>query len=106
MNTDPQLAALLAKFPFMALQGEQTHITESYVSIPPALTIVDECGAVWTIGFQTAPRERSPNGEFAFDVLRNGVFAGEFASRIERRAGRIQIFGRDGWKRWNGSSFI
>jgi hypothetical protein len=97
---------MLRAFPFMKLQGEQTHITESYVSVPPALTITDERGAVWTLGMQTAPRDRSPDGEFAFDVLRNGVFTGEVASRIERRAGVVRIFGRDGWKRWGGSSFI
>ena len=28
--------------PFMVLNGEQKHITENYVSVPPALTITDD----------------------------------------------------------------
>jgi hypothetical protein len=36
----------------------------------------------------------------------NSTETGEFASRIERRNGRIRIFARDGWKIWNGKSFI
>jgi hypothetical protein len=97
--------SLAQRFPFMKLQGEQKFETETYVSVPPALTIVDETGAVWTIGFNTAPRARSPDGEFAFDVLRNGVWVGEYASRIERRNG-IKIFTDEGWKRWTGCSFV
>jgi hypothetical protein len=93
-------------FPWMKLQGEQQHITEHYVSVPPALTITDERGDVWTLGFQTAPRSKSPDGEFAFDVLRNGMSAGAIASRIERRNGRIRVFTADGWKRWTGLDFI
>ena len=93
-------------YPFMRLQGEQQYLTENYVSVPPALTILDEQGAVWTLGFNTAPRGKSPNGEFAFDVLRNGVDTGEIASRIERRGGKIRIFTRDGWKKWTGLTFI
>lgn len=92
--------------PFMELQGEQVHVTESYVSVPPALTIVDEVGAVWTLGFGTAPQWQSPRGEFAFNVLRNGVDTGEVASRIERRGGRVKIFTRHGWKTWSGTTFI
>lgn len=92
--------------PYMQLQGEQQHITEQYVSVPPALTITDEAGAIWTLGFNTAPRGRSPNGEFAFNVLRNGYEVGEIASRIERRGGRVRIFTQEGWKRWTGTSFI
>lgn len=92
--------------PYMKLQGPQLHVTESYVSVPPALTITDEQGAVWTIGYQTAPRAKTPDGEFAFDVLRNGVPTGDFASRVERRNGRIRIFTADGWQRWTGHSFI
>lgn len=93
-------------FPFMRLQGDQQHVTESYVSVPPALTITDETGDIWTLGFNTVPRWKAPNGEYAFDVLRNGMNTGESASRIERRAGRIRIFARDGWKRWTGNTFI
>lgn len=92
--------------PYMFLQGEQQHITESYVAVPPALTITDQYGTVWTLGFQTAPRGKSPDGEYAFNVLRNGVDVGEIASRIEMRNNRIKIFTADGWKRFNGNTFI
>ena len=102
---------------YMKLQGEQTHITEEYVSSPPALVIIDGYGAVWTLGLQMAAatddmKERyktrwdAPNGEFAFDVLRNGQPTGEWASRIERRKGKIRIFCRGGWKQWTGQSFV
>jgi hypothetical protein len=87
--------------PFMVRQGEQRHITENFVSIPPALTITDERGAVWTLGFKTAQKDQAPDGEFAFNVLRDGVDMGEIASRIERRNGQIRIFTRHGWKKWN-----
>jgi len=79
----------------MVRSGEQHYITESYVSVPPALIITDETGAVWTLGFKFG---EAPNGEFAFNVLRNGIETGEVASRIERRNGRIRIFTRQGWK--------
>ena len=88
-------------YPFMKLQGEQRHITESYVSVPPALTITDERGDVWTIGFKTANLLQSPAGEFAFDVLRNGIDTHEIASRIEKRNGKLRIFTAKGWKTWN-----
>jgi hypothetical protein len=89
---------------YMQRQAVQTHITEAYVSTPPALVVVDETGDVWTLGFTNAPQ--APRGEFAFDVLRNGVAVGEFASRIERRGGRVRIFTPSGYKRWNGRAFI
>lgn len=103
--------------PYMRLQGEQTHITEEYVSSPPALIILDEQGTVWTLGLQMAAptdalkeryrtRREAPQGEFAFDVLRNGQPTGEVASRIERRRGKIRIFTREGYKTWTGRSFI
>jgi hypothetical protein len=88
---------------YMVRRGPQMHVTESYVSSPPALTITDECGDLWCLGF--TPGE-APRGEFSYNVLRNGQPTGESASRIERRAGRIRIFTRVGWKRFNGSSFI
>lgn len=88
---------------YMQLQGEQTHITEAYVSVPPALVIVDERGVVWTLGFDMRP---GPRGEYEFDVLTNGTKTGEYASRIERRDGKVRIFTRDGWKRWTGQSFF
>lgn len=92
--------------PYMVPSGPQTHITESYVSTPPALLIVDERGAHWTLGETFARMSDAPGGEFAFNVLRNGMDTGEFASRIERRQGKIRIFTRQGWKVWSGRSFI
>lgn len=94
--------------PFMVLQGEQRHVTESSVSVPPALTITDGRGDTWTLGFEAAPKGRSPDGEFAFEVLRNGVGVGEVASRIEMRGGRVRIFTAVGWKRLSlsGREFI
>jgi hypothetical protein len=92
--------------PFMRLVGEQVHITENYVSVPPALTITDEVGAIWTLGFTVAQERDSPDGEYAFNVLRDGIDTGEIASRIERRNSKIRIFTRHGWKRWTGNIFF
>ena len=92
--------------PFMVLQGAQQHITENYVSVPPALTITDPVGAVWTLGFQTAPPDLSPRGEYAFNVLRDGVDMHEIASRIERRNGKVRILTAQGWKVWGGQFFF
>lgn len=92
--------------PFMVVQGEQGHITESYVSVPPALHITDEVGARWTLDFATQPKEKSPKGEFAFYVLRDGVNTGEIASRIERRNGKVRCFTKHGWKNWTGRTFV
>lgn len=90
---------------YMRPQGPQTHITEEYVSSPPALIIVDERGDIWTLGIQME-RYDTPRGEYAFPVQRNGQLTGEVASRIERRRGRIRIFTRNGWKHWTGNSFF
>ncbi len=92
--------------PYMIPQGPQHHITEEYVSTPPALVIVDERGAHWTLGNEFARMDDRPNGEFAFNVLRNGVDTGVFASRIERRNKKIRAFTRQGWKVWSGTMFI
>ena len=77
--------------------------TEEYVSSPPAAWIVEEDGTCWTLGFN---RGEAPHGEYAFNVMRDGVNTGEWASRIERRNGRIRCFTKDGWKIWNGHSFF
>lgn len=87
---------------YFVRKGEQQHITENYVCTPPALTITDSLGAVWALGFNTV----LSRGEFAYDVLRNGIFMGEKANRIEMRAGKISIFGPEGRKAWTGHSFI
>lgn len=83
--------------------GEPTFETENYVSSPPALWIVEADNSCWTLGFAAG---NAPRGEFAFNVLRDGVNTGEFASRIERRNGRIRCFTKDGWKVWNGRLFL
>lgn len=90
-------------FAYMLPRREQIHVTQEYVSSPPALVIVDEAGAVWTLGVTFGP---APRGEYAFPVLRNGHNTGEFASRIERRRGKIRIFTRAGYKLWNGRTFV
>lgn len=92
-------------FPWMRLwrDQEQTYITESYVSVPPALRVSDETGAIWTLGFRPGV---GPRGEYSYNILRNGVDMGESASRIERRNGKVRIFTAEGWKNWNGRSFV
>ena len=91
------------QFPFMAPKGPQTHITEGYVSVPPALVICDSEGALWTLGFDQGGWH---TGEYEFDVLRNARKTGEFACRIEFRRGRVRIFGQAGWRTWNGRQFV
>lgn len=91
-------------FPYMIGQPEQKYETENYVSVPPALIITDAGNNVWTLGFSNAPN--APRGEFAFNVLKNGQNTGEWASRIERRKGKIRIFTPTGWKWYNGWAFI
>jgi hypothetical protein len=88
---------------YMKLQGEQHFETENYVSSPPALIVLEGNGTVWSLGFN---RMFGPRGEYQFDVLANGNWTGEWASRIERRMGRIRIFTCDGWKIWSGRGFI
>ena len=82
------------------------YITESYVSSPPAAFIVDEYGSMFTLGLEFQRYSDAPNGEYSFDILCNGYPTGEFASRIERRNGKVRIFTRKGWKIFNGASFI
>jgi hypothetical protein len=88
---------------FMLPQAEQTHVTENYVSSPPALIVVDEANNVFTLGFQ---QMAGPRGEYGFPVCVNGLPCGEVASRIERRSGKVRIFTDTGFKQWNGRSFF
>lgn len=62
--------------------------TESYVVIPPALLITDTNGTAWTLGTEY-------NIHMEFEVLKNDRGTGEFASRIEYRAGQLKIYGRE-----------
>ncbi|HLA60921.1 MAG TPA: hypothetical protein VK626_01625 [Nitrospiraceae bacterium] len=94
------------KHAYMLPPKEQTHITESYVSSPPALLVVNEQGTVFTLGETFAQDSSAPWGEYAFNVLVNGQDSGEYASRIERRNGKVRIYGRQGFKTWNGRTFI
>jgi hypothetical protein len=93
-------------YQYMLRPHEQTFITEEYVSSPPALWIHDERGNVWTLGTEYGRMDDSPNGEFSFSIIRNGQQTGEFASRIERRNGKIRIFTRQGWRIWSGQTFL
>lgn len=107
MNLDQ----LLRIMPYAIRRGEQTFETESYVSTPPAAVVMDSAGSVWTLGLEFHPdgwrgHEGVQRGEFCFNVLRDGIDVGEWAMRIERRSGRIKIYGPDGWKAWNGRTFI
>ncbi len=100
-------ATLRNSLGYMFPQAEQQHVTDNYVSSPPALLITDETNAVWTLGMTMHKDSRlTPRGEYAFPVLRNGMPTGELASRIERRNGKIRIFAADGWKVWTGRTFL
>ena len=91
------------KFPFMRPQGPHVPVSEAYVAIPPALVIRDNEGALWTLGFDQGGWR---SGEFEYDVVRNGRKTGEHACRIEFRGGKVRIFGNEGWRTWNGRTFI
>lgn len=93
-------------YPYMLRPAEQRYITEEYVSSPPALLITDERGDVWTLGTSYARMSEAPGGEFAFNILRNGLDTGVYGSRIERQHGRIRVFTRHGWRHWSGTQFL
>lgn len=91
---------------YMIPKKRQVHETENYVSSPPAAQITDAGNNVWSLGYRFAQPAGRPAGEFAFNVLRNGFDTGEYASRIERRFGKIRIFTATGWKIWSGRTFF
>jgi hypothetical protein len=93
-------------YDYMRKPKEQLFITESYVSTPPAAWIHDERGDVFTLGTEYQQQRDAPNGEYSFNVLKNGAETGCFASRIERRNGKIRAFTRQGWRIWSGNQFI
>jgi hypothetical protein len=94
-------------YDYMLKPKEQVFITENYVSSPPAAWIHDERGNVWTLGTDMLRQQAdAPNGEFAFAVQRNGQYVGLYASRIERRNGKIRAFTRKGWMVWTGTMFL
>jgi hypothetical protein len=65
--------------------------TEAYVSVPPAHIITDSDGGTWTLDL---PFDRYQE----LRVLRNDVWVGEHAQRIEYRNGVVRLFGRQGWR--------
>ena len=79
--------------------------TEPYVEIPPAFLITDSSGATWTLGTEYIHNPGSDWG-MEFNVLRNDVDTGEFASRIVYQRHKVRIFGKAGWRCWSGKSFI
>src|ERR1700726_545953 len=85
------------------LRYERENRSERDVEVPPAYLITDERGGMWTFGPEYV---LGPNGHFEFNVLRNDIDTGEMASKIVYRKGVVTIFGRDGWRRWNGQTFI
>lgn len=84
------------------LRYERENRSENYVEIPPAHVITDERGGMWTFGTEYAMH----NGQLEFNVLRNDADTGETAQKIVCRKGVVTIFGRDGWRRWSGKTFI
>lgn len=76
--------------------------TEPYVEIPPAFLITDQDGATFTLG----TLYKGDGWNMEFNVLRNDVDTGEFASRIVYQRGVVRIFGKAGWRAWSGKSFI
>jgi hypothetical protein len=98
-------------YDYMYKPKQQTHITEEYVSSPPALHIFDEKGHVFTLATDEPPQpDLAARGEYTFAVnwspTGNQVInTGTWASRIERRHGKIRAFTRQGWRTWTGKSF-
>lgn len=97
-------------FPFMKLRGPQTYVTETEVSVPPALHITDEEGARWTLGFDY-DEVSWRSGKYEYDVVRNGEVTGQYARIIEYKPNSrgtkvIRIWGADGWRAWNGRQFV
>jgi len=82
------------------------YITEPYVASPPALFILDREGNVFTLGHKYQERRDRPKGHYAFNVLRNNVDTGEYASHIEKRNGRVRIFTGEGYKYWVSEGFV
>jgi len=75
--------------------------TDAYVCVPPALIVTAPDGKAFTLGFKYRQGR-----DLEFNVLVDDRDSGEFASRIEMAGGRVRIFGGDGWRTWNGRSFI
>ena len=91
---------------YMKKGYRQEVITEAYVASPPAAYIITYAGNVFTLVFVYQEERDRPIGNYAFNVLVNGFETGEFATFIEKRQGKVRIKVKNGWKIWNGKSFI
>jgi len=78
-----------------AVQGAASTSPDGTIVPTTATQIVDNTGAVWTIGATSV-------------ILRNGVqAAGGWGTQILWKSGTISVFGTDGnWWQWNGSGWI
>lgn len=91
------------------LHYERENPTESYVEIPPAKLITDgQVGAdgkvgIWSFGNNYV---KDNKGNYEFNVIRNDVDLDEYAQKIVYQRGKVRIFGRQGWRVWNGRTFI
>lgn len=98
-------------YDYMSKPKEQLFVTESYVSSPPALWIHDERGHVFTLATdQPHHPDLAARGEYTFAVNWSPAFGqvvatDTWASRIERRNGKVRAFTREGWRVWNGRNF-
>lgn len=99
-------------YDYMHKPKEQLFITESYVSSPPALWIHDERGHVFTLATDEPPHpDLASQGEYTFAVnwspsVSRVVNTGVWASRLERRNGKVRAWTRQGWRTWNGHAFV
>ena len=78
---------------YMLPPKEQTHITENYVSSPPALTIFDEAGRLFTLAMEFD--NNAPRGEYAFRVLADGKLA-QFKTSFEDQGPQTLSYNGDG----------
>ena len=72
-------------------------------AVPPDFAITDTDGSQWTLGSQYNPQiygGPARRGDLEFNILRNDVDVGEFASRITMENG-ITIYGRAGRRRFS-----
>lgn len=95
---------------YMRKPKEQTFITEEYVSSPPACWIHNEWGHVFSLSTELGPESEWPRGHYGWMVLvdqgQGPYRTGTIASQIERRQGKVRAFTNQGWRTWNGQSFI
>jgi hypothetical protein len=81
------------------------HITEPYVSSPPAAYVILDGGVTFSLG-QKMKEVDKLKGRYLFNVLVDSVElgtcdTGEYASFIEKKDRRVRILTRTGWKVWS-----